>query len=274
MSPESKNPLSRVLAMFEDYITDGFAGDTVPAARDIDLPDQFRSEAESTEDESASAPQPQTDESRHVEQHIHPAHRPPIEAADLPPDDQRTRELTSLAEKIRGCTACPLSAVRTNAVPGYGVIDADVMVIGEGPGAEEDRRGEPFVGRSGNYLDKWLAAIDIYRDRNAFIANIVKCRPPQNRDPLPDERSTCFPYLERQIELVRPKTILTVGRISSRVMTGVDASMGELRKGEYDFRGIPVIATYHPSAVLRNDNLRRPVWEDLKRLRSIINGEG
>ena len=260
----------RLFAMFEDYLADGFARQSLPAAREDDP--ESGSAAVSGEGDQPESINPDVTSER--EDEIHPAHRPPIEASQLPPDEERTRELASLAEKIRGCTACPLSAVRTNAVPGYGVIDADVMVIGEGPGADEDRRGEPFVGRSGNYLDKWLAAIDIYRDRNAFIANIVKCRPPQNRDPLPDERSTCFPYLERQIELVRPKTILTVGRISSRVMTGVDASMGELRKGEYDFRGIAVVATYHPSAVLRNENLKRPVWEDLKRLRSIISGVG
>ncbi|MFP4644278.1 MAG: uracil-DNA glycosylase family protein [Spirochaetales bacterium] len=267
---QNRDRAERLFAMFEDYLTDGFARATLPAARAEDVHSDIA--GASSEDGRPETIDPGV--SSGGENEIHPAHRPPIEASGLPPDEERTRELAQLAEKIRGCTACPLSAVRTNAVPGYGVIDADVMVIGEGPGAEEDRRGEPFVGRSGNYLDKWLAAIEIYRDRNAFIANIVKCRPPQNRDPLPDERKTCFPYLERQIELVRPKTILTVGRISSRVMTGVDASMGELRKGEYDFRGIPVVATYHPSAVLRNENLRRPVWEDLKRLRSIITGEG
>lgn len=234
---EREGESTHVLSMFEDYLTDGFAH----RGQWTSDPDSTYREGTASYATSGSSP------------------------ADA---GERRRELEELARKIRECNRCPLSAVRTNAVAGTGVIDPLVMVIGEGPGAEEDRRGEPFVGRSGNYLDKWLEAIEVSRDRNAYIANIVKCRPPQNRDPLPDERTSCFPYLERQIELVRPRAILTVGRISSRVMTGVDASMGELRGGEYEFRGVPVVATYHPSAVLRNDALRRPVWEDLKLLRS------
>lgn len=252
---DSRDGCDRLFSMFEDYINDGFARPDLPGPEDRDLGRVVHAGGD-----RAGA---HGDDARHRQS-------PP--AGGTP--EQRRAQLEELAASIRECTKCPLSAVRTNAVPGYGVLDADVFVIGEGPGAEEDRRGEPFVGRSGNYLDKWLAAIDIYRDRNAFIGNIVKCRPPQNRDPLPEERAACFPYLERQIEIVRPKTILTVGRISSRVMTGVDASMGDLRNGEHQYRGIPVVATYHPSAVLRNDNLRRPVWEDLKRLLALIRGEG
>ncbi|TVQ27026.1 MAG: uracil-DNA glycosylase [Spirochaetaceae bacterium] len=183
--------------------------------------------------------------------------------------EERERRLADLVAAIRSCNNCPLSAVRNRAVPGAGVLDPLVMVIGEGPGADEDRTGEPFVGRAGSFLDKWLEAIDLSRETNAYITNIVKCRPPQNRDPLPDERAACIPYLERQIALVRPRVILSVGRISSRVVCGVDASMGEIRKQTFQYRGVPVVATYHPSAVLRNETLKRPVWEDLKRLRAI-----
>ncbi len=183
--------------------------------------------------------------------------------------EERERRLSELVAAIRSCNMCPLSAVRNRAVPGVGVLDPLVMVIGEGPGADEDRTGQPFVGRAGQFLDKWLEAIDLSREKNAYITNIVKCRPPQNRDPLPDEREACIPYLERQIALVRPRAILTVGRISGRVVCGVDTSMGELRKQTYQYRGVPVVATYHPSAVLRNETLKRPVWEDLKRLRDI-----
>ncbi|MFP4509803.1 MAG: uracil-DNA glycosylase family protein [Spirochaetaceae bacterium] len=183
--------------------------------------------------------------------------------------EERERRLQEVVDAIRTCNQCPLSAVRNRAVPGTGVLDPLVMVIGEGPGADEDRTGMPFVGRAGQFLDKWLEAIGLSRETNAYITNIVKCRPPQNRDPLPDERAACIPYLERQIALVRPRALLTVGRISSRVICGVDTSMGELRKQSHQYRGVPVVATYHPSAVLRNETLKRPVWEDLKRLREI-----
>lgn len=199
----------------------------------------------------------------------------PVSAGSEPvPDrlvtgEERERRLKETVDAIRGCNRCPLSAVRNRAVPGAGVLDPLVMVIGEGPGADEDRSGTPFVGRAGQFLDKWLEAIELSRETNAYITNIVKCRPPQNRDPLPDERAACIPYLERQIALVRPRAILTVGRISSRVICGVDTSMGELRKQSHQYRGVPVVATYHPSAVLRNETLKRPVWEDLKRLREI-----
>ncbi len=252
----------RVCTLFRDYVSGGFAG-----TRDF-------AGSESGHDAPETEVEPEAGANRAAPQSGKAAAQSAVDSESEGHSRQaRRRELDELADRIRECTKCPLSAVRTNAVPGEGALDALVMVIGEGPGADEDRSGRPFVGRAGQYLDKWLAAIDVSRDRNAFIANIVKCRPPQNRDPLPDERASCFPYLERQIELVRPRSILTVGRVSSRVVTGVDASMAELRKGEHVFRGIPVFATYHPSAVLRNYSLRRPVWEDLKRVRAAISGE-
>jgi DNA polymerase len=196
-------------------------------------------------------------------------------AADSPPaarseTELREERLAAIAERVRKCTRCPLHEGRMNAVPGAGVLDPLVMVIGEGPGAEEDRRGVPFVGRAGIYLDKWLEAIDVSRDTSAFIGNIVKCRPPGNRDPRPPESDACMPYLREQIELIRPRTILTVGRIASGILIGSPAGIGSLRGRTYYYDGIPLIPTYHPSAVLRNQDLRRPVWEDLKRLSALF----
>jgi uracil-DNA glycosylase family 4 len=143
--------------------------------------------------------------------------------------------------------------------------------VGEGPGFEEDRSGRPFVGPAGQYLDTWLAAIGLDRRRNAYIANIVKCRPPGNRDPLPEESAACLPYLQRQVALLRPRAILTVGRIATQVLTGRSEGIGQLRGSLHSYQGIPLVGTYHPSAVLRDkERLRAPVWEDLKRLRSLL----
>jgi DNA polymerase len=194
---------------------------------------------------------------------------------DVPtPDDrtaeERSKELALLEERVRTCTKCPLHEGRTNAVPGTGVLDPLVMVIGEGPGAEEDRLGEPFVGKAGKYLDKWLEAIDLSRTTNAYIANIVKCRPPGNRDPDSEEAAACIPYLHEQIMLIRPKTILTVGRVATGHLLDTQAGIGSLRNTVYRYRDIPLIPTYHPSGVLRNPDYRRPVWEDLKLLRSVL----
>lgn len=193
------------------------------------------------------------------------------EASDTPSTPaEREARLADIAERVRRCTRCPLAEGRMNAVPGEGVLDPDVMVIGEGPGADEDRRGLPFVGRAGQYLDKWLDAIGVSRDRSAFIGNIVKCRPPGNRDPKQTESDACIPYLREQIEVVRPRTILAVGRIASGILIGSSAGIGRLRGKTYYYGGIPLVPTYHPSGVLRNPELRRPVWEDLKRLVTVL----
>lgn len=194
-------------------------------------------------------------------------------AAPVPDVQERTRRLDALSAKVHGCTRCALHQSRIRAVPGTGVIDPLVMVIGEGPGAEEDRRGLPFVGRAGEYLDKWLAAIDLARDRNVYIGNIVKCRPPGNRDPHPAESEACLPYLREQLELVRPRAILTVGRIATGILLGTPAGIGSLRGRTFFCNGIPLVPTYHPAAVLRDQSLRKPVWDDLKRLATIITTE-
>ena len=187
--------------------------------------------------------------------------------AGTPSPEERRRRLSRIAEAISLCEKCPLFLGRTNAVPGEGVLDPMVMIIGEGPGAEEDAQGKPFVGNAGRYLDKWLSAIGLSRDINVYITNIVKCRPPNNRDPQPKERDTCAPYLVEQIDLIRPTMILTVGRISMRFLTGSTQGITRIHGQFFRYNGIPLVPTFHPSGVLRNPAWRRPVWDDLKSVR-------
>ncbi len=178
--------------------------------------------------------------------------------------------LEELIGEIKKCRKCNLSENRINTVPGAGALNPAVFIIGEAPGADEDKKGEPFVGKAGQYLDTWLKAINLSRSTNCYIGNILKCRPPGNRDPLPEESNACIPFLERQIELLKPLVILTPGRISSQIITGSQTGIGRIRGKIYRYKGIPVVPTYHPAAVLRNPSLRRDVWEDLKKLKAII----
>ncbi len=204
-----------------------------------------------------------------------PAAGPPSPGADQSRDeaDRRSR-LARLEERVRVCTRCALHEGRMQAVPGEGMLDPLVMVVGEGPGADEDRRGLPFVGKAGQFLDRWLEAVDLDRRRNAYIGNVVKCRPPGNRDPRPEESDACLPYLREQIELIRPRTILTVGRVATGILVGTKAGITSLRGRTFYFNGIPLIPTFHPAAVLRSPDLKRPVWEDLKRLRALLDRDG
>ena len=182
-----------------------------------------------------------------------------------------TDSLEIIANEISVCTKCKLCETRINTVPGKGSSNPALMIIGEGPGADEDKSGIPFVGRAGQYMDKWMDAIDLVREKDLFLANIVKCRPPGNRDPLPGEMAACIPYLERQINLLKPKLILSVGRISSQILTDSSDGIGRLRGKTYNYKGIPLVPTYHPSGVLRNpDEYRKPVWEDLKMVRDCL----
>jgi DNA polymerase len=178
--------------------------------------------------------------------------------------------LAEIAAAVLSCTRCVLHRGRKQAVPGEGAAKPRVLVVGEGPGAEEDATGRPFVGPAGQLLDRMLKAIELDRDANCFIANVVKCRPPANRDPLPEESAACLPYLRAQIAALRPRAILAVGRVAAQTLTGLTAGVGELRRRQLTYEGIPLAVTYHPSAVLRDPSLRRPVWEDLKRLKSIL----
>jgi DNA polymerase len=199
--------------------------------------------------------------------HGHPPLQVPMEQPSAPLSAQAA--LQSIVEQVAACTRCPLHRERKRTVPGEGATSALVMVIGEGPGMDEDRTGRPFVGRAGQYLDRWLQAINLDRKSNCFIANIVKCRPPGNRDPIVEESMACLPYLKRQIEILRPKGILTVGRVSTQILCERTEGIGRLRGADLEFLGIPVVATYHPSAVLRNSELRAAVWQDLKRLQAL-----
>ena len=180
--------------------------------------------------------------------------------------------LEKVAGDINVCKACSLAAGRTLAVPGEGVPHPLVMVIGEAPGADEDRAGRPFVGKAGQLLDRMLASIGLSRDKNCFIANMVKCRPPENRDPAPEEIAACYPYLSKQIELLRPKLILCVGRVAAQSLIktsrGINALRGEFAELKIGEALIPLLSTFHPSAILRDESLRRPAWEDLKLLRA------
>lgn len=172
--------------------------------------------------------------------------------------------MEEIATKIARCTRCSLARTRNNVVPGMGVENPDVLVIGEGPGYDEDKQGLPFVGKAGILLDKMLAAIGLDRKTNCYIANIVKCRPPQNRDPFPQEQDACFSFLEAQINILKPKMILCMGKISSNKMLNQESPIGTLRRQIFEYNNIPLMVTYHPSALLRNEQLKRPAWDDLK----------
>ena len=194
-----------------------------------------------------------------------------IDSAESEDSGESADSLDAIAADVAACTACPLCGTRTLTVPGEGSSHPLVMVIGEGPGADEDRAGRPFVGRAGQLLDKMLLAIGLDRNKNCYIANMVKCRPPENRDPEADEIASCYPFLERQIALLKPKIILCAGRIAAQSLLKTNKGINALRGEFMDFRGeqvIPVLCTLHPSAVLRNEDLKRPAWEDLKLLRT------
>ena len=176
--------------------------------------------------------------------------------------------INNVAQAVASCNACVLGKTRTNTVPGIGKIPPIVLVIGEGPGADEDRTGEPFVGKAGQLLDKMLAAIQLSRQDNCFIANIVKCRPPANRTPLPEEAQACSHFLQAQIDILKPKMILAVGNTALHNLLDTTAGIKKLHGKFFNYQGIPLLATFHPSALLRDESLKRPAWEDLKLFRS------
>jgi len=178
------------------------------------------------------------------------------------------RSLAGHNKAICECQKCPLGATRTNFVYGTGNPKADVMFIGEAPGRDEDLKGEPFVGRAGQLLDKILAAINFNRNDQVYIANILKCRPPNNRDPQPDEMKTCLPYLKEQIRLIKPKIICALGRISAQALLETSTPLGKLRGRWHQFEGVPFIVTYHPAALLRFQQYKKDCWEDIKKLKA------
>lgn len=185
--------------------------------------------------------------------------------------------LEQLKYEVKNCTLCALSQKRTNVVFGEGFSKAKIMCIGEGPGYYEDQMGRPFVGKSGELLDKILGVCGFTRDEHVYIANIVKCRPPENRDPLPEERTACLPYLLKQIEIIQPKIIVLLGATALKGLIDPNAKITQLRGTWLEWDGLQVMPTFHPSALLRNENLKRPAWEDFKKVvakyRELVNPE-
>lgn len=176
------------------------------------------------------------------------------------------KSLKELHDAICDCLKCPLGPTRTKFVFGTGSPNAGVMFIGEAPGADEDAQGEPFVGRAGQLLTKIIESVGMKRE-DVYICNIIKCRPPNNRAPLPTEVETCTPYLLRQIELIRPKFIISLGRTAAQWLLNTTDNLGKMRGKIHDYNGVQLIVTYHPAALLRNPEWKRPTWEDMKMFR-------
>ena len=194
---------------------------------------------------------------------------PAVSARDYPGEPWVAADsLTRLNEMICNCTKCALGHTRTNFVFGVGNPNAGLVLVGEAPGAEEDLQGEPFVGRAGQLLNKILEAINFKREE-VYICNILKCRPPNNRDPQPEEIASCEPHLWKQLELIKPKIILCLGRIAAQVLLKTNDSLNNLRGKVHDYRGIKLMVTYHPAALLRNPNWKRPAWEDVQKVRKL-----
>lgn len=197
-----------------------------------------------------------------------PAKPSPGVRTDLPvlPDT-----LDGLRELALGCVKCGLSETRTQVVFSDGAEDARLMVVGEAPGANEDETGFPFVGAAGKFLDLLLATVDLSREESVYICNVLKCRPPGNRNPEAGEIEACAPFLLKQIELVRPQAILAVGSFSAQLLTGRErTALGKLRGQVHSYHGVPLVVTYHPAALLRNANWTRSFWDDLQLLRDVM----
>lgn len=187
-------------------------------------------------------------------------------------NEKSVDEWIPLKAAVSGCTKCALHKTRTQTVFGVGDENADWMLIGEAPGAEEDRLGDPFVGQAGKLLDNMLAAIDLSRRENVYIANVLKCRPPGNRNPTPEEVGKCTPHLLKQIELIRPKLIVAMGRFAAQTLLDTDASIASLRGRVHRYAGVPLIVTYHPAYLLRTLEDKAKAWEDLVFARKVMAG--
>ena len=202
---------------------------------------------------------------------VEPAEAAPSAAAPRTAAE-KAAALAALDEtQVSVCTKCALSKTRTNTVFGVGNPDAGVVFVGEAPGRDEDLQGEPFVGRAGQLLTKILAAIGFERD-DVYICNVLKCRPPDNRDPAPDEVFHCEPYLRAQLDVIQPRVICALGRISAQTLLKTKTSLTKLRAQVHEYNGIPMVVTYHPAALLRNPNWKRPTWDDVQKLRAIYDG--
>jgi len=178
--------------------------------------------------------------------------------------------LDEFHQSICQCLECPLGACRTNFVFGVGDPNAELLLVGEAPGEQEDLRGEPFVGRAGKMLDDILKAIHKKRGDGVYIANVLKCRPPNNRDPLPSEVEKCEPYLLEQIRQIQPKLIVALGRVAGKTLLKMDVPLKEMRDKTHDYNGTPLRVTYHPAALLRNSNFKKPTWVDFQWIRDYL----
>jgi len=205
------------------------------------------------------------------------ANRNDLDAPEHPDEKPKlansaTRDWEALRSQVAACKQCELHKTRTQTVFGVGDPHADWLFIGEAPGADEDRQGEPFVGRAGQLLNNMIKALGLSRER-VYIANILKCRPPRNRDPLPVESQTCRPYLQGQIELLAPRVIVALGRVAAQNLLRTDTPIGRMRGRQYIYEksDIPVIVTYHPAYLLRSPREKRKVWQDLCRASELLN---
>jgi|TARA_B100000686_G_C16605099_1_gene870748 DNA polymerase len=183
---------------------------------------------------------------------------------------KRSTDLISYNNEIKNCLKCELGSTRNNFVFGVGDPKASLMLVGEAPGEQEDLKGEPFVGRAGKLLDQMLSAINRSREKDVFICNVLKCRPPDNRDPSKNEIEKCEPYLVNQIDLIQPKLIVALGRVAGKTLLSVDKSLKDMRNIIHNYHGTDLIVTYHPAALLRNSNWKPDAWKDFKWIRSLI----
>jgi uracil-DNA glycosylase family 4 len=199
------------------------------------------------------------------------ARRDELAPGDAAAPREAAYDWPQLRERVAACTRCGLSATRTQTVFGVGNLQAEWLVVGEAPGADEDRQGEPFVGRAGQLLNAMLRSIGLKREQ-VYIANVLKCRPPQNRDPVAAETMECLPFLDRQIALLKPRIMLVVGRIAAQNLLRTDAKVGTLRQQVHIFgaSGVPLVVTYHPAYLLRSPAEKRKAWEDLKFAREVF----
>lgn len=238
--------------------------------RELGLGPRWRLRATADEAQPAAQPSPPAEQAMPV-------------AAEAPQrvvaaaGDERAAAIAAMGwDELRtasdACRACALCEQRKQAVLGVGDVNADWLFVGEGPGAEEDERGEPFVGQAGKLLDAMLAAIDLRRGDNVYIANTVKCRPPGNRTPTPEETAACWPFLARQIALIRPKLIVALGRPAAQTLLQTEVKIGAARGRLFERDGIPVIVTYHPAYLLRNLPDKAKAWEDLCFMRRTMRG--
>jgi uracil-DNA glycosylase len=195
--------------------------------------------------------------------------KPAMAAAPSAEAAEAIAQLAALGGVVAGCTRCRLAEGRKRVVFGAGNPTAELMFIGEGPGAEEDRQGLPFVGAAGELLTRIIEAMEMTREQ-VYIANVVKCRPPGNREPQPDEIAACRGYLDRQIALIRPRAIVALGKTAAHTLLGSDAPIGRIRGQWFRVQEIPTLVTYHPAALLRNPALKRPTWEDVQRVRDFL----